>query len=305
MNIRNATILAATLCSLGLASCDGAPVESDAHRAGLAHDGDDAPEVASTAANAVDSPGTVANPKPPNPMGSDWQQFVAAELDRLRGQEPQLVDTLYALSPRSTRAGTMRLTGPLVRNPDAAVVFIDRLVSGKESPELRAALAEALPRTGGSFGPALVDLLADEPEATVRLAMTAALRTVDDASALRGLEDALRDADAGVRLTAARTIARRPDGAELADPLLAAAADEDAGVKLEAMRSLGALQVRSALDVLERALSSTDADARLVALRALARIDADHAADVPRVAALAKDDDPRVAKAAQQLLSRP
>ncbi|MGH1342638.1 MAG: hypothetical protein ACRBN8_13850 [Nannocystales bacterium] len=234
-------------------------------------------------------------------LGADWRVSVDDAVARLRTDDAQLAEALFAMQPRSTRAGTARFTGPLVRNPIAAAVFLDRLTAGDDVPsEVRAALVEALPRTTGPFGPAVAALLADEGDAQVRVAMVASLRTAEASSALAGLELGLADTDALVRITAARTAARRTDGVELEDALLAAAADAELEVKEEAMRSLGVLRIEAAKPLIAAELTAADADMRLVAVRALTRIDPSDAAS--RVGPLTTDADPRVAKAARKAL---
>lgn len=236
-------------------------------------------------------------------LGADWRVSVDDAVAQLRVRDPKLADALYAMEPRSTRAGTARFTGPLVRNPVAAAVFLDRLTSTEgASPEARAALVEALPRTTGPFGPAVIDLLAGETVASVRVAMVASLRTADASSALAGLELGLADVDASVRLIAARTVARRADGVQLEEELLAAAGDPELGVKSEAIRTLGVLEIESAKSLISAELAAADADLRLSAVRALTRIDPAFAAE--RVQALVTDDDPRVAKAALRAVER-
>ena len=212
-------------------------------------------------------------------------------------------EALTSLQPRTTRAGTLRFTGPMVRTEVATEVFLQRLGSGAESVPTRIALADALPRTAGEYGEALVALMAEEPDASVRATMVASLRTAGATPALAGLRNALSDDDARVRAAAARTAARRPDGDTLREPLLRAASDTDAEVKVAAMRSLGVLGVSEAQTLLGAELSATDAEVRLAAVRALHRIDPAHAKILPGVIALAGDSDARVSKAAAKALA--
>ena len=295
MNTRSTILLALTLTMLG--ACDrGSTVDAtEAHRSAE-------PEAAPAAEEATQAPSDAA-PSLQLSLGDDWRASVTEGAARLQAADPQRFETLSSMAPRTTRAGTPRFTGPLVRDSQAAVVFLQRLTAGDESPPVRAALVEALPRTGASFGPALVDLLASESDGHVRAEMVTALRTADATSALEGLAQGFDDADARVRLAAARTSARRTDGVELADALVSAVADADAGVKLEAMRSLGALGVESATATLEAELGSSSADVRLAAVRALGRIDATGTAASSKVQALAHDADPRVAKAVAKLVA--
>lgn len=235
------------------------------------------------------------------PMADDWEAWVAAEVDRLRQHAPQLYAAIRDLAPRSTRAGFPRFTGPDVRHPEAAVLLLDRLVNGNETAQVRAALVEALPRTGGAFGPAVLDLMEREKDARVREVMVGSLRHADASSALRGLGRGLADADPGVRAEAARTLARRRDGAELSDALLSAASDPDPDVQLASVRTLGVLQIEAAEAKLVDLLAAGDADLRLHALRSLGRIDPERAAKRPEVSSMRDDPDARVAKLASEL----
>lgn len=280
MNARTSLFFTA----LALTACDPAPTPSDAPR---------------QASIGAAQPGA----GPAFTLGDDWRASVDEAVANLRADDSPLADKLYGLQPRTTRAGTLRLTGPLVRRPIAAAVFLDRLASGVESATARAALVEALPRTTGPFGAALIDLMEGEADAHVRSVMVASLRTADAPSALEGLSRGLQDADPRVRATAAKTVARRRDGEELASALLEAAADGSASVEVEAMRSLGALRIDEARDVLETSLASADADHRLAAVRALSRIDPSGAASLPAIQALTGDADPRVARAATSVVA--
>ena len=238
----------------------------------------------------------------PAPMGDDWEAWVQTEVTRIQTDGPESYNALRDLRPRTTRAGFPRFTGPLVRDPNAAPIFLDRYMNGNEPVEVKAALIEALPRTGGEYAAALVDLYGREQEARVREVMMSTLRVAKDAdSALALLGLGLGDTNARVRAEAARMTARRRDGARLSSELITAAGDKDAVVQVEAMRALGAHKVDAAKEALTVELKATDADVRLNALRALGRIDEAYTKALPELATLAKDDDARIAKAAAKL----
>lgn len=238
---------------------------------------------------------------------ADWRQSVAHTVSQLRRQQPQLATDLYRLSPRRTRAGTLRFTGPIVRQPAAAAVFLDRLQARHDNAPTREALAEALPATTGAFGSALVALLEDEPNPRVRAAMVAALRTADSVSALSGLELGLRDPNDEVRAWAARTAARRRDGNALIGPLLRVASTSNTGseleVKLAAIRSLGALGATDATQLLQSELASTQPQLRLASIRALQQVAPELAAT--HAARMVSDANPKVANAASKILMPP
>jgi hypothetical protein len=235
------------------------------------------------------------------PMGDDWEAWVAAEVERIREAKPELYDAIRGLEPRMTRGRFLRFTDPVLNDPDAAPLLLDRFVNGNDTTQVRAAVIEAIPRTGGAFGPAMVDLLSRERDADVRVVMVESMRRADATSAQHGLEQAFTDRDANVRVQAALTVARRSDGAELADALVIAASDPDDEVKRTAVQSLGALKVEQAKDALVGLLSQDDPELRFLSLRALERIDAGYVAALPKAKALRDDADPRVAKLATRL----
>jgi hypothetical protein len=215
------------------------------------------------------------------------------------------VDDVRKLQPRTTRAGTLRLTGPLVRRADAAPILIDRLRSGGESAEVRAAIVEALPRTGGEFAAVLVELLPDENDVAVREAIAAALGRSDARIAIDGLRVVLVDADARVRAEAARALGQHPLGASALAELRAALVDADEATQLAAIRSIGALR-RADSDVdaaLAALLADERTEIRLNALRTLGRIDPTYARALPQLAQLRKDPDQRIAAVATELAS--
>jgi hypothetical protein len=219
--------------------------------------------------------------------------------------DADFADDVRTLQPRTTRAGTLRLTGPLVRRAEAAPILLERLVSGRESAAVRAALVEALPRTGGEFAAVLVDLLPNEDDVVVREAIAAALGRTDARSAIDGLRIALADTDAGVRAEAARSLGQHANGASALAELRAALSDADEATQLAAIRAIGAL--RQADPDVDAALAALLADKRteirLNALRALGRIDPAYARALPELSQLRRDADPRIAAVADELAS--
>jgi HEAT repeat protein len=210
------------------------------------------------------------------------------------------------LPVRSTRAGFPRLTGPLVRDPDAAPILLHRLSSKGEGVDTRAAIIEALPRTTGDFSAAAAELLALETDPRVRELLCSALARAQPPYALEGLARGLEDSAARVRAEALRSLGQRTaDGRELSPQIIAALSDSDEVVQQEAARALGTLQVAAATDALVERLSSSSADVRRHSLRALSRIDAPLARALPQLQALRSDPDPKVARLAEQLATAP
>jgi hypothetical protein len=169
-----------------------------------------------------------------------------------------------------TRAGTLRITDPRLNDPSLVAPLAERLAAGEGSPEQRRALAEALPRTGGRFGPAVAAQLGDETDAGVRVQLIATLRRASAESALPALRSGFSDPDASVVTQAAITAGSRADGAELEEQLLGGLESGEASVRRESARALGVLRIdaESALRALE---SDPDASVREAAAQALAR----------------------------------
>lgn len=234
-------------------------------------------------------------------MAVDWR---AEATEAVRSVDAAKAATIAGLEPITTRAGTLRFVGDYVRDPDAAAVFLSRLAAGVEDPALRAALVEALPRTGGAFGAALVGLFGEESDSDVRLAIVHALKRAEPVSAQEGLVLGLADEDPAVREEAARIASYREDGSALAGELSSALSDETPQVRAAAARALGVLEVSEARDAIMAGLADTSASVRLESLRAVGRLDPAFAATLPQTATLAADADPRIAGAAQRLMAQ-
>jgi hypothetical protein len=242
------------------------------------------------------SPAVAASP------ARDWRPWVAAEVERLRSDRPDYFDQLMALPVRATRAGFPRLTGPLVRDPDAAPILLHRLLSKGEPVDTRAAIVEALPRTTGDYSAAVAELMELETDPRVRELLCAALARAQAPYAIEGLERGLADSAARVRAEALRSLGHRAtDAGELEPQIIAALSDPDLGVQQEAARTLGNLEVVAAKDALVARLDSPSADVRRHSLRALSRIDPEHTRSLPQLQALRSDPDPKVARLAEQL----
>jgi hypothetical protein len=214
---------------------------------------------------------------------------------------PEASDALRTLQPRRTLAGHLRFTGPSVRDPQAAGVFIDRLTNGDEPAAVRAALAEALPRTGGAFAEAAAALIQTDPDATVRATLVETMKRAEIEHAVVVLRHGFSDPDPSVRAAAARVSGMHKDGALLRDELSASLADSDVTTRVWAARSIGVLRIKGAEQALVDSLEHANADLRLQALRAILRIDAEFAAALPQLETLEHDPDARVARVAADL----
>lgn len=238
---------------------------------------------------------------PASLAGLTWRERTSSELAAM---EPKKRDELTALAPQSTPAGP-RFTVESVRDPRATVVFIDRLARKADTEDVRAALAEALPRTGGPYADAVADLFVDEGSALVRTAYVISARRAPADHAVSILRRAFADASVEVRAEAARSAAAYSAvGLKLASELRNALSDSDPILRVEATRTLGGLRIEAAMGELDKALSDPSPDVRLEAMRALDRIAPGSLAGTATVVALQSDPDERVSRLAKQLTVR-
>lgn len=252
----------------------------------------------------IDSSGTPLKPavSAPNqqPVSGDWRVRVAAEVADLRATAPALHAELTAIAPSKTRAGILRFTSTPSADPRATSVFIDRLVQGGGSTAERAALAEVLARTTGTYADALVDLFASERDAMVRSAYVHSAKRVTSDHGITVLRSGLADPSAEVQAEAARIAAGHPSGARLAGELRTALTSSTPEVRTAAARALGILGIDTARGELVARLGDGSPDVRLEALRALDRI-APGSVDAATLSSLARDTDERISRLAVQL----
>jgi HEAT repeat protein len=218
--------------------------------------------------------------------------------------DPAKRGELVALAPQTTRPGGLRFTTDVIHDARVTAVFIDRLARKTDGEDVRVALAEALPRTGGQFEDAIADLFADEGSANVRVIYVHAARRVPETRALSVFRRAFADSSVEVRAEAARSAASHEAGVKLAGELRAALGDGDPMMRAEAARSLGILKIAAARDELVRALGDGSADVRLESMRALDRIAPGSLAGSVQVTQLKSDPDERVSRLAEKLSVR-
>jgi len=218
----------------------------------------------------------------------------------------QAVKELDPFAPRRARDGRLRIAHEAIHdNPEAAAELLRRLDEGGSS-ELRVALVEALPLTGGPWTGQALARMAAEPEPAVRRMWVTIMVRAEPSVAVRGMALGLGDDVALVRKEAALIAASMP-AAVLAeggfDTLLAdALGDADAAVRAGAARSLGILGFGDRFDDIAPLLADADAEVRLQALRALGRLDRPAAKSLPAVANMRHAADARLAAAAARLL---
>lgn len=231
---------------------------------------------------------------------SDWRVRQQSALLLGWRSKPELYARFQTESPLATRAGIPRFRGEELGDPSLAPLMLERLLQGTE-PENELALIELLPRTGGDWAQAFVELGPKHQDPRVRGVMVASLRWAPTEPALTGMRAAMRDAEPSVRAEAARAAGWHVDGAALATELTRALRDGDAEVREMAARSLGYRRVKSAFDALIPLLSDPAAGVRLQSLHALERLDASRLSALRELESLRSDPDPKVARAAEKL----
>jgi len=252
----------------------------------------------------LDSSGTPLRPvvtsPTKQPITGDWRARVAAELSELRTSAPAVYAEITALTPSRTRAGILRITSTPSADPRATSVFLDRLARGEGTAAERAAYAEVLARTTGTYADALVELFAAERDASVRSAYVHSVRRVTTDHAVTVLQRGLADASGEVKAEAARVAGGHPAGIRVAAELRAALVSSTPEVRSEAARALGILGVETARGELLARLGDGAPEVRLEALRALDRI-APGSIDAAMLSTLARDSDERISRLAVRL----
>jgi HEAT repeat protein len=222
----------------------------------------------------------------------------------LAEEDPALYERLISMTPGTTQAGSMRFAGPAIHDPRATAVFLHRLQTENLDAEMRAALVEALPRTGGDYSEAAVALLGQEKDASVRMALVGTMKRAEPQRAVEGVRLGLADEDPRVRAEAATMAGWLSEGTDLEPQLLSALEEKTPEIRAAASRSLGVLKATGAFDSIVPLLADDSAEVRLQALHALERIDASQAAKLDRLQELTSDPDDRVARAAKKLAGR-
>jgi HEAT repeat protein len=255
-----------------------------------------------------DVPSRVADtPLAPTPAATDTAALHPAAEPRI-GAGGAAAAAQEPLVPQRTRAGTLRFTSPAIDGNAALTPEILARLASEPSRELRLALIDALPRTGGDWVDGALALLEREPEPEVRKALVAILPRAEPTRALRGILAGLGDAAAMVRAEAALSAASLPrptrDDAGLAARLGQLLSDDDARTRASAVRALGIMGRAAAFDPVARLLDDADSEVRLQAIHALERLDRGRARGLARLETLRSDGDPKVARAAARLVGR-
>lgn len=236
-----------------------------------------------------------------------WQQRTAIAIGELQAKDPKRYKKLHTLKPNRRVGDEQQYTQAIAQEPQAAAVFLQRLLNGNDSIAVRLALVDALPSTGGDWQEGLAALVAIDASPRVRKKMVEMLRYVAPPHDITGLRHGFADEDAKVRAAAARTAGFARDGIGLFQEVVSMTFDgDDWDTRAAAAQSLGKFGHKAAWPQLLRMLGDPHPEVRLQVLIALEHLDAEATRRLPELDKLAKDrQNPRLASLARRLQKGP
>jgi HEAT repeat protein len=216
---------------------------------------------------------------------------VTAHADAVRADKPELAAAIDALEPNGvTRNGRPRFVDPILTEPGAAALVLERVLRSDDDVPTRLGLLGSIPGGGDGWADDLAAAYASLDHPDLRAAAAQLARRDREGHGVRIVEAALGDTDPAVRATAVRVAA-----SVTVSPALVRAALEDGApeVRAAAVWTLGVVGAGGDVVVLRRLLKDADAEVRLQSLRALGRLDAP-LLDWPELTTLSDDLDERV-----------
>ena len=238
-----------------------------------------------------------------------WTARIAIAVADLQSRQPALYKQLATLRPNHRVGDELAFNQPVLADPRAAAVLLQRLLAGNDPVDVRLAVVDALPNTGGDWQEGAAALVALDASPRVRKKLVETLRYVAPPHNIAGLRLALADENLEVRVAAARTTGFTRDGTTLFTELVSATFDEDWDMRAAAVQALGQLtgprgaRNNPARDRLVRMLTDPRPEVRLQVLLALERIDPAGLRQLPDLERLARDrKSPQVAEIAARLL---
>jgi HEAT repeat protein len=200
-----------------------------------------APSLAAAAPTAAPAPPAtpaVAKPaaKPAPPL--DWRSRLAVAVRELQKTDPALLARLENLQPVRAVDGELSFAA----EARAATVLLRRLLAGKDPAEVRGAIVDALPQTGGDWQEGAAALIGIDASPRVRKRLVEIMRYADAPHSVHGLRLGFKDEDPEVNIAAARTAGFSRQGPELAPELYSSTFDTDWDLRAAAVQSLGMLK---------------------------------------------------------------
>jgi hypothetical protein len=242
--------------------------------------------------------------RPAAPPRLGWHARVAIAIEKLQAEAPQLITTIGALQPSRSGAGGLIFTQPELHDPRAAPILLRRLLAGADPVDVRCAIVDALPLTGGDWQEGAAALIAVDSAPKVRKQLVEIMRYAGPDS-VHGLRLGFKDEDPEINVAAARTAGFSRQGAVLLPELYSSTFDADWDLRAAAVQALGMLKLPQSRDVLVKALADESRDVRLQALLALEQLDPDGLLELPELEQLSRDrKSHRIARKATQLLRK-
>lgn len=253
------------------------------------------------------TPTAAAAPAKPksDPVTLDWRSRLAVAVRALQTSDPALLDRLSALQPTRGVDGELTFATANLQDRRAATVLLRRLLQGQDPAQVRRALVDALPLTGGDWQEGAAALVGLDASPQVRKQLIEVMRHVPAPHGIHGLRLGFKDEDPDVNVAAARAAGFHKQGAELFPELYSATFDSDWDLRAAAVQALGMLKVPRSREILIKSLGDEEREVRLQALLALEQLDPDGLLELPELEKLAKDrKSHRIARKAQLLLQK-
>jgi len=206
------------------------------------------------------------------------------------------------MEPKRTRAGIPRFSGSALSTDGATEALLSRLLDDHDSPQVKAAVVEALRRSTGEWQVQLSDIYSTQESALVRETIVDVLTQADLEVFTPVIEQAVQDQNPSVRTAAMRAIGDNSQGVVFATWLNAGMLDESEHVRAAAARSAGLVKSSHSWDALTDALSDRNSNVRLRAVRSLAAIDMEKAKSMAQMKSLRLDENTKVSRAATQVI---
>jgi len=262
-----------------------------------------APSFAAAAPAAAARPAVKSAAKPAPPL--DWRSRLAVAVRELQKSDPALLDRLEKLQPARAVDGELSFAAEALHDRRAATVLLRRLLAGKDPAEVRGAIVDALPATGGDWQEGAAAMVGLDASPLVRKKLIEVMRYAEPPHSIHGLRLGFKDEDPDVNVAAARAAGFHKQGAELFTELYSATFDTDWDLRAAAVQALGMLKVPRSREILIKALGDEEREVRLQALLALEQLDPDGLLELPELDKLAKDrKSHRIARKAQLLLQK-
>ncbi len=244
------------------------------------------PVQAGPPAQTKPDPVAITPATPPVP----WTTRLALEVHNFKTAEPTRAKHLQELQPDHTNvANELVFTQPELREPAAAAVLLHRLLHASESRQVRRALVDALPLTGGAWQEGAAAMIALEGDPVIRRNLVMLMRHAGPPHGLEGLRLGFKDEDPSINIAAARAAGFSPSGLQLGPELYSASLSADPELRVAAIQAIGMLKLPQAPQVLQKALGDEDREVRLQALLAYEQLDPVGVLWLPELETLARD----------------